>query len=342
MGNLFAYSGVSTKLRAIQSRLFTREEYLELASCQNVTEAVNYLRRHPGYQQVFAQYEGEDLHREKIENILEQMTGIDFQKIYRFCSMQQRNFLDMYFQKYEIGILKKCLGMIFDHRDVQIDLSYFKDFFSHHSRLDPERLAECKNVDMLLAAVEHTQYASCLGKVRERPDATLWDYEVALDYEFFLDFWNQRKKYLKGEALEMVTEIYGVKMELLNIQWLVRGKKYYNMSPPRLYAMMLPVGVHLNKAVLRRMTDAATPEEFRDILAGTYYGKHYPQFGVGDTEQMYTQIRQGLQHKLARREPYSLAVIVSYIFDKEFEIDRLTSILECIRYGIDAQTALSL
>ena len=48
MGDLLAYSGVSTKLRAMQSRLFTREQCLELAASKNVTEAVNYLRPAPG------------------------------------------------------------------------------------------------------------------------------------------------------------------------------------------------------------------------------------------------------------------------------------------------------
>ena len=59
-------------------------------------------------------------------------------------------------------------------------------------------------------------------------------------------------------------------------------------------------------------------------------------------EQMYVKIRRDLQHKNGRKEPYSLAVVISYIFDKECEIDRLTSILECVRYGLDAQTVLGL
>ena len=90
MGDLLAYSGVSTKLRAMQSRLFTREQCLELAASKNVTEAVNYLRQHPAYHDAFARYEGEDLHREKIESILDQTVSIDFQKIYRFCGAKQR------------------------------------------------------------------------------------------------------------------------------------------------------------------------------------------------------------------------------------------------------------
>ena len=342
MGDLLAYSGVSTKLRAMQSRLFTREQCLELASSKNVTEAVNYLRQHPAYHDVFAQYEGQDLHREKIENILDQTVGIDFQKIYRFCGAKQRKFLDMYFQKYEVEVLRRCLGMIFDHRDISIDLSYFEDFFRQHSKLDLEKLSECKDVDMLQAAIADTNYAACVAKVNERQGSGLWDYSVALNYEYFVGFWKQRKKYLKGEALDLITEAYGVKMELLNIQWIARGKKYFNMPPHQLHALTLPVGVHMNKRELKALVETATMEEFEHMLSQTYYGRHYPELDVDHMEQMYVKIRRDLQHKNGRKEPYSLAVVISYIFDKECEIDRLTSILECVRYGLDAQTVLGL
>lgn len=340
MGKLLAYSGVATKLRAISSRLFTREEYLELGGSRNVTEALNYLRQHPAYEQVFAGYEGAELHREQIEGILDQSIGIDFQKIYRFCSARQRRFLDMYFQKYEVTVLKQCLGRIFDHRDVTIDLSYFKDFFSHHSRLKPEQLSECKDIPTLLAALQGTGYEKCLAKVQERPGSTLWDYATALDYEYFLNFWKERKKYLKGQELDMVTEMYGVKMELLNIQWIARGKKYYNMSPAQLTAVMLPVGVHMHRLELRRMTEASTMKELEELLAESYYGRHYPGLDTDHLEEMYIRIRREIQHRLVQSEPYSIAVMISYLFDKEHEIDQLTSILECVRYGLDAEAAL--
>ncbi|MDD2960003.1 MAG: V-type ATPase subunit [Lachnospiraceae bacterium] len=344
MGELLAYSGVTTKLRAIDSRLFTIEEYLELAAAKNVAEGVNIIRQHSGYQMVFSKYEGQELHRGQIENILNHTIGIDFQKIYRFSSVSQRRFLDMYFEKYEISVLKRCLRMIFDHRDASVDLSYFQEFFSQHSKLKPDLLSECKTVEMLLSAAGDTKYADVIRKVQEQnPSATLWDYGMALDYQFFMNFWNQRKKYLKGEALEIITEIYGVKMELLNINWIARCKQYYSMTPAQIYAITLPVGCHLRKRDLKDLIETVSMEDFQKVLAGTYYGRHYPAIIDPDRmETCYPYIRNDIQHKLSRKEPYSVAVIISYIFDKECEIDKLTSILECVRYGIDAQTVLSI
>ena len=43
----------------------------------------------------------------------------DFQSIYRFATIHQRKILDLYFRRYEIGLLKTCMRMVFDNRDVE-------------------------------------------------------------------------------------------------------------------------------------------------------------------------------------------------------------------------------
>nr|WP_330424443.1 V-type ATPase subunit [Dorea sp. AM58-8] len=41
-----------------------------------------------------------------------------------------------------------------------------------------------------------------------------------------------------------------------------------------------------------------------------------------------------------RRNPYSLATVNTYLFLKEEEINRLTTALECIRYGLTPRETL--
>ncbi len=41
MGNLLAYSGIVTKLKAMEARLLTTENFEEIASLQSVPDAVN-------------------------------------------------------------------------------------------------------------------------------------------------------------------------------------------------------------------------------------------------------------------------------------------------------------
>ena len=44
--------------------------------------------------------------------------------------------------------------------------------------------------------------------------------------------------------------------------------------------------------------------------------------------------------KEARKDPDSVAVLYSYLYHKEHEVNRLTIAIECVRYGIPAEEAI--
>lgn len=54
MGNLLAYSGIVTKVRAMQAKLLTDEDFQNIAAFHTVTEVAAYLKEHPGYRNVLA------------------------------------------------------------------------------------------------------------------------------------------------------------------------------------------------------------------------------------------------------------------------------------------------
>lgn len=54
MGKLLSYSGTTTKIRAIKSRLLTRKDYETLAAMPTVTGALAYLKQKPSYEELFS------------------------------------------------------------------------------------------------------------------------------------------------------------------------------------------------------------------------------------------------------------------------------------------------
>ena len=52
MGNLLEYSGIITKLRAMEARLLTDEQFEEISALTSVTELVSYLNTNSSYQDV--------------------------------------------------------------------------------------------------------------------------------------------------------------------------------------------------------------------------------------------------------------------------------------------------
>ena len=109
MGSLIAYSGIATKVKAMERWRIKDEQFLEMAALETVPDAVQYLRAFLPYREIFGQVEDKDLHRGNIEQHLNLSQYRDFAKLYQFANIKQRRFLDLYFMHYEITILKTCL-----------------------------------------------------------------------------------------------------------------------------------------------------------------------------------------------------------------------------------------
>lgn len=335
MGKLLAYSGTTTKIRAIRSRLLTMDNYRELASMHSVTEALAYLKKQPAYQQVFADVDEATLHRNQIEKMLTNAIYMDFQRIYRFATVRQRKFMDLYFHRYEIYALKTCMRMVFDHRDVSLDLRIFEEFFQKHSQLDLRRLSSSKNLEEFVNNLKGTIYYDAITRLSNISNPTLFDYEMSLDLFYFKWFWDWKdKKIFDKKERKIFMDSYGVKMDLLNIQWIYRSKKFFQMPAPDIYALLIPVQYHVKKNEIQALVEASSMEDFQSVLKKTYYGRHYEYYDMDTLGKTYNRIRWETQRKNARRDPYSVAILISYLFEKEHEIEKITIALECVRYGL--------
>ena len=66
MGELMKYSAVATKIRAMESRLLSNEDFAKLAAMENVPQAVAYLKKIPAYEALFKGYDETEFHRGQI------------------------------------------------------------------------------------------------------------------------------------------------------------------------------------------------------------------------------------------------------------------------------------
>jgi len=340
MSNLLAYSGIATKIRAMQNKLLTDEEYRELAEITSVPLVVMYLRQKPAYSQIWASLDEQNLHRGDIEKLLINSVYNDFARIYRFANVEQRKFLDLYFKRYEISIMKNCLNKILDHREVDLDLSMFKDFFDRHSQLNINLLASSVSIEEFINNLKGTEYYRPLTHLSHIETPTLFDYEMTLDLYYFTQIWKVKDKILTKDDLALITKAYGSKFDMLNLQWISRSRRFYNMSSADIYAMIIPVYYKLKKSDISNLIEAEGDDSFKSILANTYYGKHYEQLEPDTLENTYIDIMKHVLSSAAKKNPYSAAILYRYLYLKDHEIRRLTVALECIRYGIPAEETL--
>ena len=280
MGSLLSYSGLTTKIRAMQSRLLTDDQYRELAELKSVPQAVTYLKQQPAYEAILDSLSEEALHRGKIEQLLVNSIYRDFTKIYQLS---------------------------------------IEEFVSH---------------------LRGTSYYQPLAALSGLETPTLFDYEMALDLSYFSAIWKTKDKILSKKNLEEITKAYGNKFDLLNLQWIYRSKQYYHMTAADIYALLIPVNYKLHKKDIAALVEAETMTAFESLLDRTYYGRRYEKLNSHTLEEMYSSIMKHVLSGESKADPYSVSTIYCYLYHKEHEIDRLTTVLECIRYSITPEDTM--
>lgn len=341
MGNLMSYSGIVTKIRAMQAKLFTEADFETIAGMSSVPEIIEYLKGKPAYAEYVGQMDISLYHRGNVEKILYQSLFDDYTRIFRFAGMKQKKFLKQYWKRYEVDLINYCLRIVFNHYDVPFDLEYKKRFFDRYSKLKVDKLITSKNIEELIDNLNGTEYYEPLKKLRDSGAATLFDYDLALDLYYFSTMWKKEKRLLEGKEKELFLKDFGTKIDLLNLQWVYRAKKYYHMLPPDIYTLTIPYHYRLKVEEFRALVEAPTMEEFEQKLAETYYASRYELDSTKTIERHYKDILKSLYVSDRRRNPYSIASINTYLFLKEEEIYKLTTAIECIRYGLGRAETLA-
>lgn len=340
--NLLAYSGIVTKTKAMEARLINEADYENISNLNSVTDFINFLKNQPAYKALFANYDERLLHRNEIEQIITNALYLDYARIFQFANIKQRASMRLIFFRYEINILKSCLQNIFT-TDKSYNLSVFEPFFNHHSDLDILSLGAAHTIDEFIGNLKGTRYFDLLHKIQQNSGATLYDFETQLDIYYYTIAWKERKRIKKTKEQKAFTDILGKEIDFLNILWIYRSKKYYDASPSSIYNSIIPIHYKLTADQLMNLVEAGSTDEMLSILAGTYYKyedltDYHGNFPV---ETLYRENVYRLYRSSMKKYPYSMCTVHYFLFIKELEIDRLTTALECIRYGLEPSEALN-
>lgn len=341
MGNVMTYSGITVKIRAMQAKLLKDGDYEQIASMRSVPEVTEFLKEKPAYEKYLEEMDSTLYHRGNVEKILYQSLFDDYSRIFRFGGPQQKQFLKTYWKRYEVDVINYCLRIVFNHYQIPFDLDYKKEYFDRYSQISIDALVTSKNVEQLVDNLAGTEYYEPLKKIREMETATLFDYDMALELYYFTTLWKRQKRLLKGKELKLYARDCGTKIDLLNLQWVYRAKKYYHMLPPDIYSLTIPIHYRLSVKEYKTLVETPSLEEFLRQAENTWYARKY-DFGDGRTmEQIYKDCLRHLYLADRRQNPYSVASIYTYLYLKEEEIDKLTTALECIRYGLPRSETLA-
>ncbi len=332
--SLLSYSGIIAKVRALESNLLTESDYEKIANLDSTSDFVNFLKQNKSYAVVFNNCDETELHRAQIELLLSNAILIEFIKLYKFANQEQRKVLNLRLFRFEVTILKALLQMVFN-KDSEYDLLAFEEFFKSHSDLKVKELATSKSLEEFINNLQGTQYYDLFKRLQATSHNTLYDYEAQLDVYYFTRAWKLKDRLLTGPNRKIATEIYGRQADLLNLLWIYRSKKFFDIDSNKILGTIIPINYKLKKDEIKKLVEAVSVEEFFKLVQTTYYAKLNQGIADYNIESLYYKNFQKLYRTLSTKFSTSMAPVLRFLYEKEIELDYLTTALECIRYHLE-------
>ena len=156
-------------------------------------------------------------------------------------------------KSYEIDLINYCFRIVINHYKQPFDLGYKQPFFDRYSQVSIGKLITSRTTDELVENLKGTEYYEPLRKLRDSQNVTLYDYDLTLNLYYFTSIWKEQKKVLKKDELELFMRDCGSKIDMLNMQWIYRAKKYYNMKPADIYLLLIPIHYKLSTEMVKEM-----------------------------------------------------------------------------------------
>ena len=326
------YSGLNAKIKAMRGALLSDGEYEALCGTGSVEAFGLSLKNRPAYREALQNVPESEIHREQIEQLIRLSLHEDFARIYKFISdFRIRKFLNCYFLKSEIHIIKLLLCMVYDERDVNYTLPQLSELLGGKLNIDLTRLKNAKSVSDFIGGLAGTPFHSVLAPAYHE-DMTLFQLETQLDLYYFMQLRKSKNMYLDKANRALVNHLIGAEVDMQNIVWIYRLKKFYDLPQGRIYSYLIPIHYRLSVEQMNRMVQSRTNEDLMTEVGRTAYADVF--VGAADMEAAEVRAAGRLYRAAGIGHANTLAVTLGYIFSKEQEIKNLISILEGIRYGL--------
>jgi len=125
--------------------------------------------------------------------------------------------------------------------------------------------------------------------------------------------------------------ILGAEIDLTNILWIHRLKRYHRIKGSETYGYLIPIRHKLSPAETQHMAEAGTQKALFDVVAAGPYGMDYKHVITQQhisPEQALANIIDAKYQSAARRHLNTLAPTLAYLHRKKLEVNGLITTMQ--------------
>jgi len=334
MRQLAKYAFANAKIRAMLSYLLLPETFNLLLEAKDLDDALDILKK-TRYSAVF---EHSNFEYNNIVHLEKEFLKYDlsvYQKVENTLSgKSEREFVSLLRQRYELEELKVVLRIW--HNKLAVSWEDYVILPKISFDIDFKKLLSAVSIEEFILLLDHTPYKAALLTCREKykEKNSSFYLEASLDLDYYRRLLACIDKFTSVDK-KVARRILGIEVDIENINWLIRLRKYYSLGIGEMLEWFIPGGQWVNKEAVRKyyVTDGLT-KVVESVSFGPYAKiKELAQENVALVENFLYEILIGQVRSALTGFPFTIGTVMGYLILKRRETRNIISLLNAKQYG---------
>lgn len=326
---------ITVKARSMYGKRLTQENYSEMLRRNSVTDIAAYLKDNTSYSAALDQIEVHSIHRGQLESILMREQFNKYIRLRRYNFTGDSDFYNYLIVQHEIEQILKCV-LSLNAGSMESFILDLPTFLIEHASFDLLAIAKVRSFNQLLDVLKKSHYHKVILPFAKSEGEPI-DYaacEKALMMYHYSHLLGAIQKRFSGATKRDLERVVKVNISLMNLMIIYRLKRYFEASSDEIRNSIFPYNFKLNPALLQKLIDAPSIEEFFEEFEQSYYGMNNQIENSLAFEHHLQEIIYKYNKKLLRFSTSSPAVMYAFIILNGIEVKNVTRIIEGTRYQV--------
>ena len=253
----------------------------------------------------------------------------EIEPIYLYYTFEYREVLKRIFMRFEIERVKRALRYLTTHDESPHPPIILSRILGH---VDEELFQKAETYQQLADAMKYEPYRKIILSMKEMDEDRLFHAEMSLDKEYFRGLVEIKDK-LDPIDRDIIFEGVGVHVDMLNINWIRRAKATFHISPEEIFNYTLSRGKRIGLKQQRALSYMSL-SELDNWIAHSPYKEVFDGNPIGQEARIERYLYRTLR-SLEQAHPMSLAPLISYLHEVEYQMRDLDMIVEARDYQVD-------
>lgn len=317
------YPNLNSKMKGMYAKRITKNDLEDLIKQNSLKNAILLLKSKCD---IFKNAD-ENIDRLEIESLLEKSQIDDILKIQKLLGNKDKEIFEMFLLQYEIKCVKSIFRKLFsDDKTDDIIIQNVKLWTTSLFK-DIRGIETVNDFYEFFEAIKRMKYNKILKKYQEQENINVFDVENEIDKLYFETLYDTVKKEVNSK------KIIGSEIDLLNVLWIFRIKKYYNFESEKINQILIKRYYKLTPNIIKKIIQTNSFEEIREIMKKTTYKSAFTD--EKNLEANIDKYLYGVNKRIFRNDMKSIAYILAYVNMIEYENNDIINTIEGIRYNMD-------